>query len=174
MIRPPCYNRAARAAGAWMRSGYRNGKPVLRWVPAFSVDRCAVHDGRGVGPNGEGYAEAHGWDCSGCRWESGHGDDWELPPLTLCETCYHVHAATGDTCLVCGAGLSPLMTDTPRPLPPSITTSTPMVAGLSWLQQQLLQARDEYQAFRDKAAALGIWISRDPWVNPVPEITMRD
>lgn len=119
---PPCYNRPPRAPGAWMRSGYRGGKPVLRWVPAFAVDRCAVHDGTGIGPNGEGYAEAHGWDCSGCRWESGHDDD-------------------PDT---------------------------------SWLREHMRRASDEYQAFRDKAAALGIWIRRDPWVNPVPEITMRD
>lgn len=43
-------------------------KPVQRWVPAFSEDRCATHDGRGIGPNGESYPDAHGWDCSGCRW----------------------------------------------------------------------------------------------------------
>ena len=47
--RPPCYNRPPR-------------------LPSVFVDRCATWDGRGIGPNGEPYPIAHGWNCAGCRW----------------------------------------------------------------------------------------------------------
>lgn len=31
---------------------------------------CKTHEGRGIGQNGENYAEAHGWLpwCARCRW----------------------------------------------------------------------------------------------------------
>lgn len=69
MSRPPCFNRPPRAAGRWHQVGQRpDGRPVLRWFPAWYVDRCATWDGRGIGPNGEPYPVAHGWNCTGCRW----------------------------------------------------------------------------------------------------------
>ena len=83
-MRPPCHNRAPFAAGRWHPTGrtVQHGtretqdglvkwgpvKPVLRWHPRWFADRCATWDGRGIGPNGEPYPVAHGWDCSGCRW----------------------------------------------------------------------------------------------------------
>lgn len=83
-MKPTCHNRPPRAAGRWHPTGrtVQHGtrdtpggpvqwgpvKPVLRWYPAWSVDRCATHDGRGIGPDGESYPQAHGWDCTGCRW----------------------------------------------------------------------------------------------------------
>jgi hypothetical protein len=67
-MRPRCYNRPAFDAGTWMRAGYRYGKPLLRWVPRWFVNRCATHDGTGIGPNGETYPQAHKFDCTGCRW----------------------------------------------------------------------------------------------------------
>lgn len=79
--RPPCYNRPPAAEGMWhptkrktwgTRPGQRWPKPVLRWHPRWFEDRCATHDGRGIGPKGESYPEAHGWDCAGCRWNP-HG-----------------------------------------------------------------------------------------------------
>jgi hypothetical protein len=107
MTRPACYNRPPRAPGAWARNGVdpRTLKPRLRWVPAWSPDRCAVHDGHGIGPMGEGYAEANGWDCGGCRWESGKGDDWAIPPIRMCEACFGVHDASFESCRLCGAAL---------------------------------------------------------------------
>lgn len=109
MMRPACFNRPPRAAGRWHQVGtHADGRPVLRWYPRWYVDRCAVHDGGGIGPNGEGYAAAHGWDCGGCRWESGTGDGW-WPPTRICTACYCMHAAEHETCLLCGA---PLLRDT--------------------------------------------------------------
>lgn len=84
-MRPPCYNRPPRAEGQWMLVRYQPsrpdqrrmelgfapvglGRPVYRWVPAFAEDKCTAHDARGIGPNGETYPDAHGWDCRGCRW----------------------------------------------------------------------------------------------------------
>lgn len=83
---PPCYNRPPRAAGVWVitgtlragRFGRHDGrgipiKHVIRWRWSPFVDRCAVHDGAGIGPNGESYPEAHGWMpwCRLCRWFPG-------------------------------------------------------------------------------------------------------
>lgn len=66
----PCYDRAPYAEGAWMKVGHAVGaKPRYRWVPRWYTDRCAVRLGRGVGPNGENYAEANAYQCGGCRWE---------------------------------------------------------------------------------------------------------
>lgn len=76
-MRPPCHNRPPRAAGTWEPTcrkaaakvcGPLGRKPVLRWRPTAFEDRCATWDGRGIGPKGEPYPQAHGWDCSGCRW----------------------------------------------------------------------------------------------------------
>jgi len=67
---PPCHNRPAFAEGRWHASGVdpRTGKPRFRWHPRWFEQRCATHDGVGIGPNGENYPAAHGWDCTGCRW----------------------------------------------------------------------------------------------------------
>jgi len=80
---PPCWNREPRAEGEWVQVGERQGyafigtrciatssRPVLRWRWSPFVDRCAVHDGQGIGPNGENYPEAHGWMpwCRLCTW----------------------------------------------------------------------------------------------------------
>lgn len=66
---PPCYNRVPRPATYRANTGYdAQGRLTTRDIAWFSPDRCATHDGRGIGPNGENYPEAHGWDCSGCRW----------------------------------------------------------------------------------------------------------
>lgn len=67
-MKPNCYNRPPIADGRWFYTGeYRRGKPVMRWHPRWFEDRCATHDGVGIGPNNENYPAAHGWDCSGCR-----------------------------------------------------------------------------------------------------------
>lgn len=80
---PPCWNRMPMAEGQWRRNGERHryqyaglGKialvvrPVFRWQWSAFEDRCATHDGQGIGPNGESYPEAHGWMpwCRLCRW----------------------------------------------------------------------------------------------------------
>ena len=78
---PRCFNRPPYAEGRWHQTGMLRlrpapvghfrpyvMKPVLRWHPRWFADRCATHDGAGVGPNGENYPQAHGWDCTGCRW----------------------------------------------------------------------------------------------------------
>lgn len=68
-MKPKCHSRPPFAEGRWHYTGeYRRGKPVLRWYPRWFVDRCATHDGVGIGPNNENYPTAHGWDCTGCRW----------------------------------------------------------------------------------------------------------
>lgn len=68
---PPCLNRPPREpyylandATTW------DGRQQRRLIPSAFVDRCATHDGRGIGPSGESYAEAQGWLpwCVQCRW----------------------------------------------------------------------------------------------------------
>lgn len=73
-MRPRCYNRPPAAAGTWELVGIHPvlGKPHYRWRPRWFEDRCTQHDGRGIGPGGENYAVAHGFDCVGCRWEPPH------------------------------------------------------------------------------------------------------
>lgn len=70
---PRCFNRdplpaETRRYGLDSRTG-----EVIEVVLSngWFVDRCAVHDGRGIGPNGEGYPEAHGWLpwCRQCKWK---------------------------------------------------------------------------------------------------------
>lgn len=67
--RPACWNRAPAADGRWVRNGVRPSdlKPRLRWSPRWFEDRCTQHDGTGIGPNGESFAVANRFDCSGCR-----------------------------------------------------------------------------------------------------------
>lgn len=67
--RPPCWNRAPYLDGR-VRVGFdESGNRVEAHLPnSWFVDRCAVRDGRGIGPNGENYAEANGYLCEGCRW----------------------------------------------------------------------------------------------------------
>lgn len=67
---PPCHNRPAFKDGEWMQvSNHVGAKPRYRWVPRWFEQRCATHDGRGIGPSGESYPKAHNFDCGGCRWE---------------------------------------------------------------------------------------------------------
>lgn len=68
---PRCYNRPPRADGRWHEVGRDpgTGRPRLRWFPRWYADTCTQHDGEGIGPKGESYAAAHGFECAGCRWE---------------------------------------------------------------------------------------------------------
>jgi hypothetical protein len=77
---PPCFNRPP-VEGRWLPTGRFHYvsppsdahpaigyyKQIWRWHPRWFVDRCATHDGRGIGPNNENYPTAHNWNCSGCR-----------------------------------------------------------------------------------------------------------
>lgn len=67
---PACHNRMPVAPGR-MEHGYdrATGQAVAVWLSnAWFTDRCATWDGVGIGPNGERYPQAHGWDCAGGRW----------------------------------------------------------------------------------------------------------
>lgn len=67
--KPSCFDRPAFAQGQWLQvSAPIGSKPRFRWYPRWFVDRCATHDGTGIGPNNENYPAAHGWDCGGCKW----------------------------------------------------------------------------------------------------------
>lgn len=68
-MRPQCHNRPSREPGYWRHGVGGDGEPYKCWVSSqWSEDRCATWDGVGIGQNGERYPEAHGWDCSVCRW----------------------------------------------------------------------------------------------------------
>lgn len=80
-MKPACFNRQPYTdpnAGwvpvtldgqqAWRATGMPVLRPVYRYRWPWFTDRCATWSGTGIGPNGERYPEAHGWDCSGCRW----------------------------------------------------------------------------------------------------------
>jgi hypothetical protein len=67
-MKPHCHNRDPRPATYTANAGFVDGVLMTREIPWFSEDRCATWDGHGIGPNGERYPEAHGWDCAGCRW----------------------------------------------------------------------------------------------------------
>ena len=85
-MKPPCHNRPpytdpnagwdlvelGRVVGVRPATdrlaGFALCKPVYRYRWPWFTDRCATHDGRGIGPNGESYPVANGWDCRGCRW----------------------------------------------------------------------------------------------------------
>ena len=69
--RPKCWNRPPREWGRvrvwWDDDGNRREVGLPN---GWFVDRCATWSGRGVGPSGETYPEAHGWaeSCKSCRW----------------------------------------------------------------------------------------------------------
>lgn len=73
---PPCFDRKPftdpnagwRLAGWEDLAGKLYPRPIYRYRWPWFVDRCATHDGRGVGPNGESFAVANGYECEGCRW----------------------------------------------------------------------------------------------------------
>ena len=68
---PGCYNREPRQPHQF-RHGFdqQTGEPItVTMSNAWFTDRCATHDGRGIAPNGENYPDAHGWECTGCRWD---------------------------------------------------------------------------------------------------------
>lgn len=68
-MRPPCYDRPPREKSYYANVGLSpQGHQRRAFIPIVFVDRCATWDGRGVGPNGEPYPLAHGWDCAGCKW----------------------------------------------------------------------------------------------------------
>lgn len=68
-----CYNRPPRAAGRMQVGINRDtGARVETYlVNDWFEDRCTQRDGRGVGPNGESYADANNFNCEGCRWYEG-------------------------------------------------------------------------------------------------------
>jgi len=78
---PPCFNRQpfTDPNAGWVATGERRATkyrirvfasrpvlPVLRYRHPWFTDRCTVHDKADIGPS-QTYAQAHGWDCSGCR-----------------------------------------------------------------------------------------------------------
>jgi hypothetical protein len=75
--RPKCWNRPPREWGRVRVWWDADGNLREVGLPnGWFVDGCATWAGRGIGPNGEPYPVAHGWDCEGCRWlptESGNG-----------------------------------------------------------------------------------------------------
>lgn len=87
MTRPPCYNRepftdpnagwinTGRKRKGWLGGVWRGSRPVYRYRWPWFTDRCATHDGVGIGqptaeyPSGTPYPMAHGWNCEGCKWK---------------------------------------------------------------------------------------------------------
>lgn len=70
---PRCYNRPPVDAG---RTEYGINRQTGEVTSVYLsndwfVDRCTQRDGRGVGPNGENYADANNFNCEGCRWYEG-------------------------------------------------------------------------------------------------------
>ena len=67
---PACHNRPPYAKGrtVYGHDQQTGAEVVVRLSNAWFVDRCATWDGTDIGPSGERYPQAHGWDCSGCRW----------------------------------------------------------------------------------------------------------
>ncbi len=79
--KPPCHNRAPYTDpnAGWVdtemdRLGFDGqgptSRPIFRYRWPWFTDRCTVNDRADIGP-GQTYAQAHGWDCSGCRWLPG-------------------------------------------------------------------------------------------------------
>lgn len=68
-MKPPCHNRPRTAKLVAVNNG-RNayGGLMTKLIPNPFEDRCTLYDGRGIGPNGESYPVAHGWNCAGCKW----------------------------------------------------------------------------------------------------------
>jgi hypothetical protein len=79
-MKPPCYDRPPVRATYTANDGYdAEGRLKTKEIPWFAPDRCATHDGRGIGPAGESYPVAHGWACGGCKWAP--------PGITLAVNC---------------------------------------------------------------------------------------
>ena len=69
---PPCHNRPTFTDpnAGWHDTGadrWPGLKPIYRYRWPWFTDRCTVHDRADIGPN-QTYAQAHGWDCTGCKW----------------------------------------------------------------------------------------------------------
>lgn len=67
---PPCHNRPPVSDVVRTRDGLTDdGRAKFVVIPHLSPDRCTQWDGKGIGPNGESFAEHHyGRRCEGCRW----------------------------------------------------------------------------------------------------------
>lgn len=67
---PPCHNRPPFAPGRMEHGISREtGQPIAVFLSNdWFTHRCATHDGVVVGRNNENFPNAHGWNCSGCRW----------------------------------------------------------------------------------------------------------
>lgn len=75
---PPCWNRPP-VQSVSVRHGIDSATGAAISVTLrndWFTDRCAIHDGIGIGPNGENYPEAHGWLgwCNTCRWNPAQGE----------------------------------------------------------------------------------------------------
>lgn len=76
-IAPRCYNREPYHANLLLQDGWNpDGSRHMVEVEHRMSTGCKIHEGRGIGPNGESYPEAHGWLpwCERCRWNP-EGDD---------------------------------------------------------------------------------------------------
>lgn len=69
-ITPPCWNRPPFAEGRTLHGiDEQTGEAItVELRNDWFEDRCTQHDGRGIGPNGESFADANGYNCTGCRW----------------------------------------------------------------------------------------------------------
>lgn len=66
---PPCHNRPPWKPIVTIPDGWHeDGRKRFREVPDTMSKGCKVWEGTGIGPHGERYPVAHGWDCRGCRW----------------------------------------------------------------------------------------------------------
>ena len=66
--RPPCWNRPPHAPTVQVNDALSaDGRQLTREIAYVFVDECASWKGSGIGPNGEPYPLAVGWDCTGCR-----------------------------------------------------------------------------------------------------------
>lgn len=67
---PPCHNRPPYQPGRTVHGiDQQTGSAVsVRLSNDWFADRCTQRDGVGIGRNNENFADAHGFDCRGCRW----------------------------------------------------------------------------------------------------------
>jgi len=70
MTRPACHNRPpfARGRTVYGIDQQTGSEVVVRLSNAWFTDRCTQRDGVGIGPNGENFADANKYNCTGCRW----------------------------------------------------------------------------------------------------------